>query len=205
MTIVRSLTTLLIVSAAQCKTCITNTDHVVSQLTDSTYRTDGRHGTPSPGTSIASRTNRETLQWDTRITKHGSMGRALHSDSTVRSVRTSGDVVWIRSCFSGSGIYLFGNATSPYSVTLDNRVVLDSGINQNSTLLYADGGLGVDNTHYITLTANISDTSQILALDRALVESTLSNGYVYHPASILGRKVLITLMQGRIPYINGLR
>lgn len=194
MTIVRSLTTLLIVSAAQCKTCITNTDHVVSQLTDSTYRTDGRHGTPSPGTSIASRTNRETLQWDTRITKLGSTGRVSRSDSTVRSVRTSGDVVWIRSCFSGSGIYLFGNATSPYSVTLDNRVVFDSGISQNTTLLFANSELGVDNTHYITLTANISDTSQILALDRALVESTLNNGCVYNAVSILGCTVLITLV-----------
>lgn len=90
-------------------------------------------------------------------------------------------------------------------MTLDNRVVLDSGINQNTTLLFADGGLGVDNTHYITLTANISDTTQIFSLDRALVESTLNNGCVYYPVSILGRTVLITLMQRRIPYINGLR
>lgn len=50
----------------------------------------------------------------------------------------------------------------------------------NSTdVLYANADLGGDSTHFITLRANITDpTSQILGLDRAIVESSLSNGYI---------------------------
>ncbi|EIM84657.1 uncharacterized protein STEHIDRAFT_112247 [Stereum hirsutum FP-91666 SS1] len=118
--------------------------------------------------------------WKTWYTGSGYIDSQSHrlgdtpQGHSYHQTRLNGASVTLR--FYGSGIYLFGNTTSPYTVTLDNRVVLDSGINQNKTLLFADGELGVDNTHYITLTANISDTSQILALDRALVESTLNNG-----------------------------
>lgn len=80
----------------------------------------------------------------------------------------------------GCGIYVFGNATSPYSVTLDNRVVLEAGIDNYTNVLFADADLGQDDTHFITITVNISEpnTKQIFGLDRAVIESGLSNGWV---------------------------
>lgn len=104
------------------------------------------------------------------------MERMLPSAFSVRQSELMWSFSTLNTAPEGSGIYLFGNATSPYTVILDDQTVLEGDVNPNTTVLYSNGKLGGDDSHVISVSVGINDTSQIFGLDSAIVESSLTNG-----------------------------
>lgn len=73
---------------------------------------------------------------------------------------------------SGSSVYLYGNASSSYDITLDSMVY--SSVIPTADVLYSTTNLATT-MHYLTLTARPTNFSQQIVFDRAIVSSPVDS------------------------------
>lgn len=112
--------------------------------------------------------------WETYFSSsgfwNGSPGEEAIGDSLHITSRSNASLSFE---FRGTAVYLYGNASAPYTVSVDNQPTTQSPT--SGDLLYSVTGLQQD-THHLNLTILPSNSSQRLWFDKAVISDSLPTG-----------------------------